>query len=206
MVTKEKVRELIQDKGYVMENVLPRLMSTSDERYSILKGDSFLDLKVLYYIDLDGATATLGLNNLNQIGVTEDEIRSAAMSNLKKSTTSKSLFDILAGVGFADLPTAEPETMPLYVLTTDKPRYGSAAILDKDFLKALSNGIMGGDFYILPSSVHEMIAVPATNELEPSDLRKMVSTINKDVVEDQDVLTDSVYLYNKALDSIQIAG
>ena len=57
--------------------------------------------------------------------------------------------------------------------------------------------IIGGDYYILPSSCHEVILVPDTLEVKAKDLCEMVKEANRTVVEDKDILSDNVYHYSK---------
>ena len=52
-------------------------------------------------------------------------------------------------------------------------------------------------FYVLPSSVHEVLIVPDNGEMEPKMLGEMVREVNKNEVERQEVLSDRVYSYDK---------
>ena len=54
------------------------------------------------------------------------------------------------------------------------------------------------DFYVLPSSVHEVIIVTAAEAPEGSaGLSDMVSEINKTQVDAEEVLSDHVYYYDR---------
>ena len=61
---------------------------------------------------------------------------------------------------------------------------------------------LGGDFYILPSSVHECILVPAGRTVSSEILKEMVTDINHTQVEPQEVLANQVYLYSRLLNKI----
>ena len=54
----------------------------------------------------------------------------------------------------------------------------------------------GGGFFILPSSVHEVLVMPDNGEMSAEELKDMVTSINGDVVEPVDVLTEQVYHYD----------
>ena len=54
----------------------------------------------------------------------------------------------------------------------------------------------GGDFYILPSSIHEVLIVPDNGEMGLKDLEAMVKEVNATQVAPADKLTDSVYHYD----------
>ena len=55
---------------------------------------------------------------------------------------------------------------------------------------------MGGDFFILPSSIHECLIAPDNGEMKYEDLQAMVKDVNATQVDPADKLTDSVYHYD----------
>lgn len=55
----------------------------------------------------------------------------------------------------------------------------------------------GTDLYILPSSIHELIAVPAYGE-ESDNLAGIVKEVNRSAVLPEDKLSDTVYRYCRA--------
>ncbi len=56
---------------------------------------------------------------------------------------------------------------------------------------------LGEDFWILPSSIHEVILIPASRTAERDKMRQMVQEINATQVPPQEVLADDVYLYSE---------
>ena len=54
---------------------------------------------------------------------------------------------------------------------------------------------MGSDLFILPSSIHEVLALPDDGEVDWKELEEIVQTINQTEVEDREVLSDTVYCY-----------
>ena len=67
-------------------------------------------------------------------------------------------------------------------------------IADSAFMERLHNEI--GNFYILPSSIHEIIAVPASGGFEIAMLYSMVKEVNSTAVSEEDFLSDIVYFYD----------
>ena len=64
---------------------------------------------------------------------------------------------------------------------------------------------LGEDFYILPSSVHEVLILKESDFPGPvEELKEMVATINRDQVEPVDRLTDTVYRFDGK--KLSIAG
>ena len=59
------------------------------------------------------------------------------------------------------------------------------------------------DLYLLPSSIHEFLALPA-NSLEPEALEKMVKQVNRTEVATEEVLSDTVYFYDRKKKKVSI--
>lgn len=83
----------------------------------------------------------------------------------------------------------------MYVITNSHKIFGAASILSTRILNAVSY-LIGGDFIILPSSIHECIAVPY-GKMESEELREMVREVNDNQVSPEDRLTYNVYKYSK---------
>ena len=61
---------------------------------------------------------------------------------------------------------------------------------------------LGRDFYLLPSSVHEVILVPADETVSKEALWEIVTDINRTQVAEEEILADSVYYYDRKKDRI----
>ena len=64
---------------------------------------------------------------------------------------------------------------------------------------------LGQDYFVLPSSIHECIVIPAFPGILPEDLHEMVCEINAEHVAAEELLGDSIYRYNKKENALQIA-
>lgn len=73
--------------------------------------------------------------------------------------------------------------------------YGASIMADADFLKQTWNEF-GSDFYILPSSVHEVLFVPVADGITVESLREMVAGVNATEVSEEDYLSDNVYFFD----------
>lgn len=91
--------------------------------------------------------------------------------------------------------------IPMYVLTNRQKLYGAACMLYPEVLKKFAEK-MRQDFYVLPSSVHEVILVPASAGTDQESLREIVTDINRTQVAEDEVLADSVYFYSRSRDKI----
>lgn len=87
--------------------------------------------------------------------------------------------------------------IPMYVLSNEQKLYGAACMLYPDILVKFSN-LIQNDFYILPSSIHEVILLPFREQSERESLLEMVTEINRTQVEESEVLADSVYCFTRS--------
>ena len=82
----------------------------------------------------------------------------------------------------------------MFVLSTRTSFMGAAAFFVTGLAEKLKSLFKGG-YYVLPSSVHEMIILP--EEVAPNvwELKRMVREANRSVVEEADILSDKVFHY-----------
>lgn len=92
------------------------------------------------------------------------------------------------------LEAIRPETDGnLYLLTNKSTLFGAAAILYPGMLQEITK-TLGGAYFILPSSVHELILLPDSGE-EAEELLRIVTEINHTQVAEEEILTDAVYKF-----------
>ena len=84
----------------------------------------------------------------------------------------------------------------LYAVTNMEKQYGASMITQPEVLNKLDQLFPEG-FYVLPSSVHEVLIVPDNGEVEPRRLGEMVREVNRAEVDREEVLSDRVYSYDK---------
>ncbi|MCI6859541.1 MAG: DUF5688 family protein [Eubacterium sp.] len=90
---------------------------------------------------------------------------------------------------------------PMYIMTNRQEVNGASVLLYEGCLRTFA-GKKKSDFYILPSSIHELILVPADSIDSPEGLFDMVRDANRTVVTMGDVLSDSVYYYERKHDRV----
>ena len=92
------------------------------------------------------------------------------------------------------LPEDVPES-PLMVLSNESGVNGAAVILYPDIPKYIFESI-GKNYYILPSSIHELLIVPEDEFINPSNLQAIVREVNEKHIEPEEFLSDNVYYFN----------
>ena len=91
----------------------------------------------------------------------------------------------------------------MYVLSNEKGINGASCLLYPDIIKELAEELET-DFYILPSSIHEIILVMDNENINKYILKDMVLDVNRTQVPEEDILSDSVYFYSREKDAISM--
>ncbi len=167
------------------------------KRLESLFHDRFIDLAVVYFISLDmgnNEKGTIFIKNdyLEQWNINSSEIREAAIENMPKMypLTTVNLFDYLKKyTEFYDVPEKE-----YLILSNSENQYGAASILYPGALDSCRERL-GGDFYLVPSSIHEFLVYAEDNLITPEMLNQNIKEINASHVSKNEVLSDHVYKY-----------
>ena len=190
--------EQLKDYSWAKNNLFIRL-SNKDRNEELLKEVPYRviadDLVVTYHVKLASkngelASTTVSEKLMDSWGVTEDELHDDAV----KSGT-KMFLPVVSSLGrFVGLTESASGA---YVITNEKGVNGAAAIVYPGVLEDLRKEI-GEDFYVLPASINECIAV-RKDDRSPELFRDMVRAINSvpDLVGDDIFLSDNIYEYSK---------
>lgn len=161
---------------------------------------AFLDLAVVFYYICDStmhsqATILVKENHLKLWKKTKEDLFEYAVINSPKmlKASIRGMESILRDMikeerdspGFSiDQGEREEREEVMYVLTNEYGIFGAACLLYHQVLEAFSEKIES-DFYILPSSVHEVILVPKKDEIKSKRLKTMVKEVNETEVSDR---------------------
>ena len=105
------------------------------------------------------------------------------------------LRSIGAAVGESvSVSAASPQT-PLYVLTNRYCRFGASAAACPGLLSHLLT--VFGEYYLLPSSIHEWMLLPASPLTNSFRLEMIVRSVNREEVAPADLLSDHAYFVGK---------
>ncbi len=177
----------------------------------------FADLAVLYYCKVKDKPSegivVIKTEHVNAWNVTEEELYNAAMNNALRENdyTIIPLLDVIKGrMGLEFMPderTAELESAckNLKILTNKDKTYGASVIMNPGLLQKIAREF-NKNMYILPSSIHESILFLDDNDtFDPRmafNLFGMVQAVNATEIEDEDVLSNNVYYYDRNKDEI----
>ena len=159
------------------------------------------DMSMVYRFDLgetvNGNASILVTNQmLRNYGITAEQLHDDAMTfaPLMHPATIRSMESVLFGI--PEEESIDSDGPPkLYVVTNEKAVNGAGVITYPDFMDQAAEK-MGGSFYLLPSSIHEVLIMKDTPEVDVNGLVDMVKTVNATQVEPEDRLTDNAYHYD----------
>lgn len=146
------------------------------------------------------ASARIEWNHLENWGVTEEELVDTAIRNTPRLFPHKisRLIDMIrqhVELGGPDLP--------VYVLTNRVNINGACTMFYSNILKEIGDDLEQ-DFYILPSSIHEVLLIGEKESCPVKELYEMVWDANHSVVSEKEFLSNHVYYYCRENDEITL--
>ena len=171
----------------------------------------FLDLSITFLVLFTVGDTSVTTMQIHNYHLTFWDTDTDALFDLAKRNTPRlldwkltSLEDILRTVPlpFDDLiPRPEEVAYPMHILTNRIHVNGAGCILYDSLMAAISREV-GDDLCILPSSVHEVLLIPQTVADEESVLNAIIRRVNRTQVPEDEILSDHVYLYSRAVNRI----
>ncbi len=132
--------------------------------------------------------------------VSEETVYRKAWENLYRERYYLVPIERLLPEGY---PAAETE---MHMLTRGNRLYGAGLLFREDIFRRLAKE-QGGNIYILPSSVHELVLIRQEKDMDAGELRGIVELVNQDsaLLKPEEKLSDNVYVYDRENREIRIA-
>lgn len=154
----------------------------------------FGDLTAVYVFENKKKYALISKEFCKINNIRVNELHAAALQQQREyhSFVFESLETLVQDI-FPEIVEPENEMLyPVWMLSMDNDTHGASVILQPEALIAIEE-IFGGDYFILPSSIHEVIVVPDLGiDDQEHDLNEMVRKVNHMVVDPEDRLSDRV--------------
>ena len=164
------------------------------------------DLAVVFYyvvekVIFEKATILIRNSHLDMWGQPAGEIYRIARQNMKEKMPEllmpmQKVLEEMAGISVGE------SGMHLYVLTNKERMFGASAMLYSEEIKRLADKLHT-DLLILPSSIHETLLLPDDHIREYNLYREMVREVNTTQVDPEEILSFSLYRYNREKDEIE---
>lgn len=181
-------------EGFIKEKLRIRLYnkSTKAEVKRSAKGRGFADLIMIPYVNVQmnstNGSIKVTKEHIERWGVTEKEVIDQAINNDKKNAEIQSLSGFMAELTGDDFAEQLPDG-PMIVSNKERC-FGASAIIRMapEFKKRFKNG-----FFVLPSSVHEVLVIPKEEGMDVEYFNDMVREVNATTVAPEEVLADHAY-------------
>lgn len=212
--------EDIKNYEVVKGEIFPRLVNL-EKNTTRLQNVPYMqreDLAITYHVKVSGNRDSIGslmiTNELMEVyGVTKEKLHIQAMENMERLSSpvflplGEMIVDVMTedfgrneGVSQEEakeyvkdmIPTGGPN---VYCLTNQYKMNGAVGIMSESIQQMVADRV-GGDYYVLPSSVHEVLIVPQSAGMDPEELTDMVNTVNEGCVMQDEILSDHVYQYD----------
>ncbi|MGN1147742.1 MAG: DUF5688 family protein [Lachnospiraceae bacterium] len=173
----------------------------------------FLDLAVVCYYaymnDLFGrGSIQIETGHLDKWGISEEELFADARRNtleklgMELKGMNEVLFEMMAeNLEHTDMDELRhmidhtEKEIPMYIMTLRGRYFGAVCICYEEMMRFFAKKC-GKSFFILPSSIHEIILIPDSGRERPEELRKMVQEVNAGHVALEEQLSDNIYYFN----------
>lgn len=189
----QEISSNLEDKTKLKELVMCQLVNV-DKNREMLKGmphREYLDLAIIYRVMFEDGNSALVTNGLaGDMGMEEEELYQMARRNLSRILPIKE--KIIGSEDDIDM-----------IFVSSSFIYGAIILLDAERLGKIAERI-GGDFYIILSSIHELIIMPAS-KWNKEALEVALWEFNRTVIEPDIYLSDTVYLYDSQTKTVRIA-
>ncbi len=170
----------------------------------------YLDLAVLFFVLIDvdesgGQMATMLIKNehMKWWKVPPEDIYQEAAVNTERLLPYE--FSAMCAVidemlGYQETDEEEwkelREQESMYILTNKLRSFGAAAMLYPGRLESIGE-YFKENYYILPSSVHELIMIPESRALPKEEMEGIVKEVNEAHVQPEEYLSDHAYYYDR---------
>ena len=154
----------------------------------------FLDMALVFYLRIpehiiSHATALIHISHMQRWGISRKKLYQTAAENMADTPVYlEQMEDFLEEYGL------EVPKSGMYVLSCGEKEFGAAVIVNSNVMKDCARRL-GEDYYVLPSSIHEVILLPKSLATCHEDLDELVQEVNETCVSQEDYLSDHAYLY-----------
>ena len=172
----------------------------------------FLDLEIAFYYSvevsrMDGGSILIRNSHMEQWGVSTEDLMRDSLENTPRILPGncRDIFSMMEKMcpDKSGTLSDDMKDLGLYVISNERLTLGAAVMLYPGMMEEVSD-LLGGNLYIIPSSIHELIAISDRTEAHSQYLKDMIRLVNRTQLPPQDVLSDSLYYYDRETGKITI--
>lgn len=197
----------------IKENIIFSLINTAknQELLKDIPNIPYLDLSIIFKVSVpspfsDSATFTIHNSHLEFWQKTIEDLYQVAYENTPTLFPPKiqDMLSIIKDLGVdVDEDMVSMDQPLMFVLSNTEKINGCSCILYPKVLEEFSSTI-DCDLFVLPSSVHEVILLPALDVVDKNQLSFMVQDVNSSMVSQEEFLSNSIYYYSHETDQLDL--
>ena len=203
-INMKELEAIIKDYRLMLKHMI--IQAVSAERYEgmlhLMPHERVEDIAIIYkaVIENEGeytASVIISHEFLKSQGITESTFKKDALEqvSINRPVIIKGLKETIMDMTGTVYGTTDDHDEKIFIATTKDRLYGSGVIIYPGFLDDAAKQLKGS-FYLLPSSIHEVLLLKDDGTMNPDALRDIVKSVNRTTVAPEDRLTDSVYRYD----------
>ena len=191
----DHVTSFLNDKDFCLENV--KIVCSKANTYQDYINRQENGITLTMVIDLSKAdtermTCRVAPQLLSLIGVSEEELWERAKANTEKDVEVKGMFDTLKEMmGYDPSIMDESEDDKMLVVSNHSKCNGAYAVFTDTAKAEIKKRMNVDEVIVIPSSIHECIVVPRTEEMSMDAIAQMIMEVNTNEVAEEDILSDS---------------
>lgn len=186
----------------LMLELVPR--RGNEEQLRTLPWRPVADLALIVRVDFGSlgdsrASAVVNDSLLANFGVSPQKLFEDALETASRTIPLiiRPMSEILTEMSSLTFPWDGSSHIPLFVATNSRGFMGASVLAYPEFGPEASR-LLQDDFYIIPSSIHEVLLLPAGRFPCVPILPAIVRSVNQEQVAPEDRLSDNVYYYSRS--------
>lgn len=171
----------------------------------------YLDFAICFYINIaetGGCSASISVTkHISELwNQSSDILLNQALDNMKKYYKPEivSIWSLINKMIEIHEEMPDGIDSPMFVISNECRNNGASSILYTEMLHSFAIEQKTEKIFIIPSSIHECILIPATAEFNADMLCEMVREVNRTQVSSDEILSDHIYIYSLISDEIAI--
>lgn len=198
----------------VKQSIVYKLVNTEKNKELLedIPHIDFLDLSIVFQCmiaqeELGRASILIHNVHLKLWDVSVEKLYQAARENTQRlqEYEIKTMAEVLREIVRTENPeetddedyvTELSDNVPMYVLSNKSRVEGAACMLYPNLIRDFADAV-GSSLYIIPSSIHELLLLPAGQEEESREIKHMIREINDTQVNAEEILSYSLYFYDR---------
>lgn len=201
----------LYDFSTAKSRIIMKLVNTEKNRTFLETAPHipFQDLSIVYHYLIgksDRMLLSMPVNDemLKEWGVDTLELHQQAVANynrllpIKFANLNQHLLDrgFLKSEYYAAISNNDPNK-DMYFLTNEYFSCGAVLMTCKNLMDEIAD-FFKEDFYIIPSSIHEVILFPRSKAPSKEELDRLIQEVNQEYLDPEEYLSDHAYYYSKS--------